>query len=285
MRSFCAALVALIGSAACFPADVALEEARLDETRPAQELPSRSMAHLPASALQMEMRAFVDEAMTEGRVDEARHVLEQLVQTATPSRIRSDAVLELATLLEMAGDAQSARALRLHHRTIGPPHAPLEDELAMTSEASGNPEEALEHWRAATRADARHLRGWLGMARVLDALGRREEARDALLRYEREVHALRVLIEESSAGDERFRWLAAFDLGVREPEASRALGQLARTPEHRLRQEALRLLARNGHPRSIPVLEAMRAEESDEEIRGLLDDALEAIRRSGTSGR
>lgn len=252
------------------------------ERRGASPLPVRLA---PDSVTQREMREYIEEAYTEGRREDALHVLEALATRPPMSRLRVDAAREWIAHLEDSGRASEADGLREQLRREAPPIAWLQAYDARKLQAAGRVQEAEQAWRSAVRLDRHDLASWLGLADFLVAQGREGDAREVLLGYERAVADLGLRLAQRHPPGEKLVWLAALDVDVTDPRVWHAVSRALDDPHPDVVREALRQLGLRAGPEILPGLRARLGVGVPAELEGDWQRAISAIEGRGGERR
>lgn len=114
-----------------------------------------------------------------GRMPDAERVLAECVNR-DPSQ--NAARMELASILARSGRTRRAIELFEEALKISPSLAPLHNNLATACFAEGKLERAERHYRRAIALDDEYFGAWFNLGRVLAGMGRKGDARVALLR-------------------------------------------------------------------------------------------------------
>ncbi|TVR03820.1 MAG: hypothetical protein EA398_03820 [Deltaproteobacteria bacterium] len=238
------------------------------------------------SDTQREMRTYLDDALAEGRTDDALHVYALLAERPPMSRLRAEAILEWADLLEERGDARRASDLRARLRREAPPLAELEFRAAREAMDRGDLTEAEQAWRTATRLAPDRLDGWVGLAELLVAADRAIEARDIIVRYERVLADYGTRLAQRHPPERKLAWLAALDVELHDPRIWHAVGRALDDPNEEVVLEALRLLRTRADGSALPALEARSLDSLPAPVREAWQETTATIRdRSPGVGR
>jgi tetratricopeptide (TPR) repeat protein len=115
-----------------------------------------------------------------GRMSEAREKYEQVL-AAVPDHV--DALVNLGTLLFLAGHARDAASRYLQALAINPDHAEANYNLANLMEGQGELDAAVLFYKKAVQVDPEFADAHFNLAMILEALGNNRRARDHWRRY------------------------------------------------------------------------------------------------------
>lgn len=117
--------------------------------------------------------------LADGRVEDAERVLTECLRRDPNQNV---ARVELGSILARSGRTGPAIALFEKALEASPGLAPVHNNLATAYFAEGRLDRAERHYRRAVALDEGYFGAWFNLGRVLAGLGRKQEARVALLK-------------------------------------------------------------------------------------------------------
>jgi tetratricopeptide (TPR) repeat protein len=137
-----------------------------------------SVTPTPEASEELFFRALEDEDA--GRLTEAQEKYEQVL-AAVPDHV--DALVNLGTILFLAGHEPDAACRYLQALTLNPDHAEANYNLANLMEGQGELDAAIIFYKKAIQVEPEFAEAHFNLAMVLEALGNERRARDHWRRY------------------------------------------------------------------------------------------------------
>lgn len=274
----CAAL--LVTLTACRP-DAPEPAPPPERDTPGAVQPRVSQAELPhfvpATPEQTDLLRDAQLALLNGNNEGAFEHLNVLRNTEALSLAKRDGVILYAELLEQRERLPEAVETLREFATKSPPSGDVFFVLARMHVRRGELAEAERALRDATRAAPELLRAWVALADVLEETGQRDQANEAMIRYEREVYRLGRIIERGGTLEERIDAIRQLRVALPDPRISRILAAALQNDAFEVQAAALDALAFVGSANAIPVVERYRAQAPSRALQERATEVLEAI--------
>lgn len=233
--------------------------------------------YVPATDEQTDILRRAKIAWMSGNREDAFTFLQDLRQTEELSFAKRDGLLLYAELLEERDRLPEAIAALSDFATKSPPNGDVFFVLARMHLRRGELDDAERALRDATRASPELLRSWVALAELLEERGRRNEAEETMLRYEREVYRLGRIIERGSTLEERTAAIRQLRVALPDPRVSRILAAALQNDAFDVQGAALDALEFVGTANARNAVESYRQRAPSRELQERADRVLEAI--------